>query len=104
MGLPKKTQSLCPDCRAVLDADIFEKDGKVVMQKECKEHGEVTDTIWSDVDLYLKAEKFALDSGSKVGKIRTATQGYFSIVDRDRNSPNIKQVRVVTTVEYYLVD
>jgi hypothetical protein len=50
------------------------------------------------------AEKFALDSGSKVGKIRSATQGYFSITDRDRNSPMIKQIRVVTSVEYYLVD
>jgi len=50
------------------------------------------------------AEKFAQDSGSKVGKIRRANQGYFSITDRDRNSPDKKQVRVVTTVEYFLID
>jgi len=50
------------------------------------------------------AEKFAKDSNSKLGKIRNATQGLFSIQDRDMNSPEVKKVRVVTTVEYYLID
>ncbi|WP_130537518.1 SIMPL domain-containing protein [Thiomicrorhabdus indica] len=50
------------------------------------------------------AEKFALDSQSKLGKIKRASQGQFSISDRDKNNPHIKKVRVVTTVEYYLSD
>jgi len=50
------------------------------------------------------AETFAEDSGSKIGKIRKATQGFFSISDRDANSPDRKIIRVVTTMEYYLVD
>jgi hypothetical protein len=50
------------------------------------------------------AEKFARDSDSRLGKIRTANQGLFSIEDRDSNTPYIKRVRVVSTVEYYLVD
>ena len=47
-------------------------------------------------------EKFAKDSGSRLGKIKTANQGTFSITDRDSNTPNIKKVRVVTSVTYYL--
>jgi len=52
----------------------------------------------------MAAEQFAKDSGSKVGKIRSASQGLFTITDRDMNSPDRKNVRVVTTVEYYLSD
>ncbi len=50
----------------------------------------------------MAAEKFAKDSESKLGKIRDANQGQFSITDRDSNTPYIKNVRVVTTVNYYL--
>ncbi len=50
------------------------------------------------------AEKFASDSKSRLGKIRRASQGQFSINDRDKNNPHIKKVRVVSTVEYYLSD
>ena len=50
------------------------------------------------------AEKFAKDSNSKLGKIRQASQGQFSISDRDINTPYIKNVRVVTNVVYYLND
>lgn len=50
------------------------------------------------------AEKFAQDSNSQLGKIKRARQGQFSIADRDSNTPHIKKVRVVSTVEYYLSD
>ncbi|EOW6613790.1 SIMPL domain-containing protein [Vibrio fluvialis] len=50
------------------------------------------------------AEKFAKDSQSSLGKIKRATQGQFSIVDRDNNTPYVKKVRVVSTVEYFLSD
>ena len=48
------------------------------------------------------AQKFAKDSDSELGKIKTANQGVFSIEARDSNTPYIKRVRVVTSVTYYL--
>ena len=48
------------------------------------------------------AQKFAKDSDSRLGKIKTATQGTFTIENRDSNTPYIKNVRVVTSVTYYL--
>lgn len=60
-------------------------------------------------DARRSAEQFARDSGSGVGDIRSATQGYFEITARDGASEGYgvsdtpdKRVRVVTTVEYYL--
>jgi hypothetical protein len=58
------------------------------------------------------AEQFASDSGTGVGGIKSASQGYFSIGARDgdvdgegggnaRNSP-LQKVRVVTTIEFFL--
>lgn len=48
------------------------------------------------------AQKFSDDSGSRIGKIRSATQGQFSISDRDAFTPYIKTIRVVTYLDYYL--
>lgn len=60
-------------------------------------------------DARAAAEKFAQDSGAGVGKIRQATQGYFSIEGRDGesggwgvNDTPFKKVRVVTTVDFSL--
>lgn len=50
------------------------------------------------------AEKFAKDSDSKLGKIKRANQGQFSISDRDANTPYIKTIRVVSTIDYLLRD
>jgi len=50
------------------------------------------------------AEKFAADSDSTLGKIKRASQGQFSIEDRDASTPHIKKVRVVSTVNYFLAD
>ncbi|MGB3751538.1 MAG: SIMPL domain-containing protein [Arcobacteraceae bacterium] len=52
----------------------------------------------------MTAQKFAEDSESTLGKIKKASQGQFSISQRDKNNPHIKKIRVVSTVQYYLSD
>lgn len=59
-------------------------------------------------DARRSAEQFAKDSGTGVGGIKSATQGYFSIDARDGEQSGggidtpFKKVRVVTTVDFYL--
>ncbi len=50
----------------------------------------------------ITAEKFAEDSQCKLGSIRNASQGQISIDNRDANTPYIKNIRVVNTIEYTL--
>lgn len=50
------------------------------------------------------AEKLATDANSRIGKLKRANQGQFTIEDRDSNTPYLKKIRVVSTVEYYLAD
>ncbi len=63
------------------------------------------------------ADRFAADSGSQVGAIRDANQGVFSIsaanaggtgeeggFDQQADSSIMKKVRVVSTIDYYLVN
>lgn len=63
MGLPKKTDSLCPECLKVIPAIEYEHDGKVIMTKECPDHGEFNDIISSDVDIFLEMEKWHFRDG-----------------------------------------
>ena len=54
----KSTKSICPECKKVLDATVFEEDGKVLMKKQCPEHGSFQDLYWSDSEQYQRAAKF----------------------------------------------
>jgi uncharacterized radical SAM superfamily Fe-S cluster-containing enzyme len=54
----RETFSVCPVCLKKIKAQIAEKDGKVVILKECSEHGSFNDTYWARADIYHKAEEY----------------------------------------------
>ncbi|ABF39807.1 Fe-S protein, radical SAM family [Candidatus Koribacter versatilis Ellin345] len=62
-GLPKETESLCPECRQVIRARIFEENGKVIMAKTCADHGDFRDIVFSDVALYQKMDEWNFGDG-----------------------------------------
>lgn len=57
--LLKRAKSLCPECHAVVDAEVFERDGKAMIRKTCPKHGSFEDVYWSDVEMWKWAQKFA---------------------------------------------
>ncbi len=60
--LPYVTQSICPECFLsndevhVIDATLYEEDGKVMYKKTCEKHGEFIDVYWGDAEMFRKAQ------------------------------------------------
>lgn len=50
------TQSLCPQCLALVPAKIIERDGRVYFRKRCPTHGVREDFVCSDVTQYDQME------------------------------------------------
>lgn len=104
------------------DKDVLAQLGLVVDDVSASYEYTQLETIKPDMiadatkDARRAAQKFANDSGSSVGGIRSATQGYFSVSSRNAASSSDfeggssgstadsadQQVRVVTTIVYYL--
>ncbi len=52
------TRSICPVCKAVIDAEVNARDGRIIMSKRCPEHGDFEALVYSDADLYMAQARF----------------------------------------------
>lgn len=68
----RSTKSLCPECLNVIDASIFEQDGKMMIEKNCKEHGYFKDIYWSNAYQFRRFGRYWHD-GSGVDNPNTKT-------------------------------
>ena len=55
------TQSICPECNMILDAEVFERDGKVFMTKTCPTHGECEELYFGSYEMYRKFSTYWMD-------------------------------------------
>src|SRR4030043_258928 len=74
MELLKKTKSLCPVDSKVLDAELWEVDGQVIIKKTCPDHGNFEDVYWSDYAEYVRAERYR-DHGIGLSHARETRNG-----------------------------
>ncbi len=54
----KSTKSLCPECLDVIDASIFEENGKMMLEKACRKHGNFKDIYWSSAKQFRRFERY----------------------------------------------
>ena len=74
MTFIKRTKSICPEDLRILDAELWESDGQVIMRKSCPDHGSFEDVYWSDYEEYVRAEKFR-DHGTGLHQPRESKLG-----------------------------
>ena len=58
MKLLSHTRSLCPACKAVVPAEVIEKDDRIFLAKQCEVHGRQETLLSSDADWYADAMSF----------------------------------------------
>ena len=69
------TISVCPECNAVIPAEIIESNGKIFMKKTCPAHGEFTELYFGDAEMYHRFSKYAHD-GKGVSNPQVKELGY----------------------------
>jgi uncharacterized radical SAM superfamily Fe-S cluster-containing enzyme len=63
------TRSVCPLCRAVVDAEVNIRDGKVFLRKRCRDHGSFEALLYGDAEMYVDIQRF-----NKPGTLPLQTQ------------------------------
>jgi uncharacterized radical SAM superfamily Fe-S cluster-containing enzyme len=53
-----RTESVCPRCRRLLEAEIVVRDGRVVLSRTCPEHGLFEAVVYGDAGRYLEIQRF----------------------------------------------
>lgn len=57
--LIETTQSLCPQCMQIIQAEILQMDGAVYMEKTCPAHGRMRVSLWPDAEHYHWMREFS---------------------------------------------
>ncbi len=65
-GIIQHTQSICPECQKILEADYVEEDGQVFMVKECSDHGKFKDLISINAKHFRWIQQYTFDSDAKI--------------------------------------
>jgi len=63
------TKSICPVCKAVIEAEVNIRDNQVYLRKRCPQHGSFEALLYSDAEMYMASLRF-----NKPGTLPLATQ------------------------------
>jgi uncharacterized radical SAM superfamily Fe-S cluster-containing enzyme len=56
--LLSRTTSICPRCKRLLNAQLLERDGRVVLARVCPDHGPFEAVVYGDAERYHEVQRF----------------------------------------------
>ncbi|MFN7971827.1 MAG: hypothetical protein U0166_05695 [Acidobacteriota bacterium] len=86
LGLPRLSDSICPDCTREIPALIFERAGQVLMTKTCPEHGAFEDIIYRDSQLFRRIEALYPGDDLPLEDLSLYQHGNFGVSNPTRRS------------------
>ena len=54
----RSTTSICPRCKRLLNAQLLERDGRVVLSRICPDHGPFEAVVYGDAERYHESQRF----------------------------------------------
>lgn len=66
LGLPRATDSICPECLEVIPALLREEAGRVLMEKSCPRHGRFDDVVSASAPIFLRMERYAAEGAHRL--------------------------------------
>ena len=70
-----RTQSICPICKRVVEAQLNVVDGKVLLARTCSEHGEFAAVVYGDAARYVEIQRFSKPGQDPLVRQTTAALG-----------------------------
>ncbi|BCS90984.1 MAG: radical SAM protein [Candidatus Micrarchaeota archaeon] len=58
MPIIEKTQTVCPECKLIIQGTIYRDGDNVMIRKYCPEHGWFIEKYWEDYDMYMKMRNY----------------------------------------------
>ncbi len=70
-----RTQSICPTCKRLLDAELLERDGRVVLSRRCPDHGGFDAVVYGDAARYREIARFDKPGTAPLERQTEVTEG-----------------------------
>ncbi|MFC1569850.1 tetraether lipid synthase Tes [bacterium] len=99
MTIIETTQSICPECKKNIPAQIVEFEKKIYMKKHCPDHGDFSDLYWGDASTY-RDQMALVDSDSQQSTKKTPCPSECGLCENHKSSTVLANIDITTRCNF----